>query len=126
MYALTLESTRAGQLADKRALIPFFDHRRSGGIANANVRRIVFSMQHVGVRERNPDLFDVGLAVVTFPSHGEERTMRIDVHNGEALLSYEELNDRVRTVYATWARVCEERSHAVRRTGTDDRTPFGF
>ena len=78
--------------------IPFFDHRRSGGLANATVRRIVYSMQHIGVRERNPDLADARLAVVRFPASGEERTLTVHFNDGGDLMSYEELDAGVRTV----------------------------
>jgi hypothetical protein len=105
--------------------IPFFDHRRGGGLTNPNVRRIVFSMQHIGVRERNPDLSDVRLAIVRFPISGETRTMSIHIHDGSDLLAYEELDSRVRAVYETWARVSEGRT-ALRRSGGGGRTPFGF
>lgn len=106
--------------------IPFFDHRRSGGISNSAVRQIVFSMQNVGVRERNPDLMDARLAVIRFVGVRGERRLTIDFHKEEELLSYEDLNSRVRLVYETWARVSEERGREIRRTGTGGPNPFGF
>ncbi len=107
--------------------IPFFDHRRAGGVANASVRQIVFSMQHLWVRERNPDLMDARLAVVRFPPDDEDsRSVRLDFHAEAELLAYEVLDARVRTVYETWARVSEDKVQTQRRTGTGDSNPFGF
>ncbi len=106
--------------------IPFFDHRRERGLAIGSARQIVFSMQHVWVRERNPDVMDARLAVIRFPSGSDERGIWIDFHEDSELLSYDELNGRVRTVYETWARVSDERDRETRRTGTAGTTPFGF
>ena len=106
--------------------IPFFDHRRSGGIINSAVRQIVFSMQHTGIRERQPDLMDARLAVIRFPAGHEGRSIRVDFHSEADLLSYEELNGRVRTVYETWARIIDEQAGKIRRTGTSGSTPMGF
>lgn len=106
--------------------IPFFDHRRDHGIANSAMRRVVFSMQHLWIRERNPDLMDARLAVVRFPSGTDGRSIHLDFHDDAELLSYEDLNNRVRIVYETWARVIDERARKIRRTGTGDPTPFGF
>lgn len=106
--------------------IPFFDHRRAHGIANAAMRQVVFSMQNLWLRERNPDLMTARLAIVRFPSGCDERGMHVDFHNDADLLSYEELNQRVCTVYETWARVSDDRSREARSTGTGRATPFGF
>jgi hypothetical protein len=105
--------------------IPFFDHRRSGGITNPQVQRIVYSMQFIGVQERNPDLTEFRLAVVRFPTSGEKRRVKLDFHDGSELLSYEELDRRVRAVYATWAQVSDERTKKRRAAGGGS-TPFGF
>lgn len=107
-------------------IVPFFDHRREHGVANVDIRRIVFSMQNVWVRDRYPDLSDARLAVVRFPSDGEDRTIQVDVHVESDLLSYDELNELVRNVYRTWAQVTEERAETERRTGTGKGNPFGF
>ena len=113
-------------LADADELfIPFFDHRRKGGLSNPQVRRIVFSMQHIGVRERNPDLIDARLAVIRFLVNGEARTIKVHFHDGSDLVSYEDLDARVRAVYETWARVSEDRA-TLRRSGGGGSTPFGF
>lgn len=106
--------------------IPFFDHRRANGVANPSMRQIVFSMQHLWIRERNPDLMDARLAVVRFPPAEDGRSIRVDFHSEAELLAYEELDGRVRTVYETWARVSEERTRKTRGTGTGGGTPFGF
>ena len=106
--------------------IPFLDHRRNGGITNASNRQIVFSMQNLWIRERNPDLMDSRLAVIKFPCWKDERTIDIEFHDDAELLRYEELDARVCTVYETWARVSAERVRETRRTGTDGTTPFGF
>jgi hypothetical protein len=106
--------------------IPFFDHRRNGGLMSDAVRHIVFSMQHIGVRERNPDLNDARLAVVRFPVVGDARKIKVDFHDGSDLLSFEELDARVRTVYETWARVSDERITKRRASGSSGPNPFGF
>jgi hypothetical protein len=106
--------------------IPFFDHRRTGGLISSVVRHVAFSMQHIGVRERNPDLTDARLAIVRFPVVGETRTMTVYFHDGSALLPYEELDARVRVVYQTWARISEDRITGRRASGGGGPTPFGF
>ena len=107
-------------------IVPFFDHRREHGVANAEIRRIVFSMQNVWIRDRYPDLAEARLAVVRFPSDGDDRSISIDEHVEIELLSYDELNELVRNVYRTWAKVSDERVEATRRTGTGEGNPFGF
>lgn len=95
--------------------VPYFDHRREHGIANAAMRQVVFSMQHIWVRQRQPDLADVRLAIVRFPSIGTDRSTRIDFLREADLLPYDVLDARVRNVYETWAKVTAEKS---RRSGT--------
>lgn len=107
-------------------IIPFFDHRREHGVSNPDIQRIVFSMQNVWVRDRYPDLADARLAVVRFPSAGDDRTITVDTHVEADLLSYDELNGLVCNVYKTWAKVSDERLAAERRTGTGKDNPFGF
>lgn len=106
--------------------IPFFDHRREHGISNSEIRRIVFSMQHHHVRERDPDLAEARLAVVRFPSSFETRTVSLSFSNEVEILSFEELNERVRIVYTEWASVSAEREAEVRKTGTGGSNPFSF
>ncbi len=105
--------------------VPFFDHRRARGIANQSVRQIVHSMQHLWIRERYPDLVDARLAVVRFPSGRERRGIQVDFHRDVELLSYEDLDARVRNVYQVWAQVSDERDRK-KRSGTDGSNPFGF
>ena len=113
-------------LADEDGpFIPFFDHRRGGGLTSPAVRRIVFSMQNIGVRERNPDLAGARLAIVRFPVSGDTRKLAAHFHDGGELLAYEDLDARVRVVYETWVRVSEDRTTA-RRAGGGGATPFGF
>jgi hypothetical protein len=99
-------------------LIPFFDHRREHGIVSAASRQIVFSMQHLWVRERHPDLAQARLAIIRFPSLGDARGIRVEFHNEADLLLYDVLNARVRNVYETWARVSAEKAEEARNTGT--------
>ena len=106
--------------------IPFFDHRRGRGLSNPSVMQIVFSMQHLWVRERNPDLMHARLAVIRFPIVLNERSIRLDFHSESELLPYDDLDSRVRVVYETWARISDERVEETRRTGTGGPTPFGF
>jgi hypothetical protein len=111
-------------LADRDGLfVPFFDHRREHGVANAAMRKIVFSMQHLWVRERHPDLAEARLAIVQFPSMmGKTRGIRIEWHSEADVLTYDVLDARVRNVYETWARVSAEK---VRKTGTGEGGLFG-
>lgn len=111
---------------DNGPFVPFFDHRREHGVSNHSTRQIVYSMQHLWIRERHPDISDARLAIVRFPSRKYERGIQIDFHNESDLLSYEEIDSRVRTVYETWAQVLSEKSRDARRTGTDNDNPFGF
>ena len=98
-------------LADANGpFIPFFDHRRGRGLTNPDVMRVVFSMQHIGVRERNPDLSNARLAIIRFPAAGLDRSISLHFHDESDLLTYEDLDTRVRDVYATWAKVCDERA----------------
>lgn len=114
-------------LVDKDGpFIPFFDHRREHGIANRSAMQIVFSMQHLWVRERHPDVAEARLAVVQFPSEKDGRSIRVEFHGEADLLTYEDLDRRVRTVYETWARVSVEKAREARGTGTRDGNPFGF
>jgi hypothetical protein len=105
--------------------IPFFDHRREYGI-NATARQIVFSMQHIWVRERHPDLSAARLAVIRFPSLKHARGLVVDFHTEAELLSYDELNERVQNVYAAWARISQEKANERRKTGTGGSNPFDF
>lgn len=107
-------------------MIPFFDHRREHGIANAAIRQVLFSMQHIWVRERHPDLAEAQLTVIRFPTDGDTRTIQIDHHRDAELLPYDVLDARVRNVYVTWARVSEEKARTGRKgTGTNGPDLFG-
>lgn len=111
-------------VSDENGLfIPFFDHRRAGGLSSNAARQIVFSMQHHWLRERHPDLDSARLAIVRFPCSRDHRSIQIDFHTEDELLTFEELDARVRTVYETWSRVSSER-RAEAKTGTDN--PFRF
>jgi len=106
-------------LADEGGpFIPFFDHRRNGGVSNAAIRQIVFSMQSIWVRDRHPDLAEARLAVIQFPPNRDGRSVRVHFHNEAELLPYEVLDARVRNVYVTWARMSDEKARGGRGTGT--------
>jgi hypothetical protein len=108
-----------------RLLVPFFDHRRSGGVANAAIRQIVFSMQNIWIRGRYPDLAEATLAVVRFPPDGSSRSIDIHMHNEADLLTYEELDARVRNVYTTWNVISTEKARTEgRKTGTGGGSLF--
>jgi hypothetical protein len=111
-------------IADGQAIIPFFDFRRGRGVANPGIRKIVFSMQNIWVRDRHADLANARLAVFRFPTIGEERYLKIHLHDDGDLLSFEELDRRVRVVYETWSRICVERTASPGAPKT--ATPFGF
>jgi hypothetical protein len=107
-------------LADEDgAFIPFFDHRRENGVTNSDILRVIYSMQHIWVRERRPDLASFRLAVIKF-SNDCPRRISLLFHNGDALLSFDELNERVRLVYEAWDRVLRSKSSKKKKTGTDD------
>lgn len=102
---------------DEGPFVFFPDHRRDRGLGGAEARRIVHSMQHVWIRSRYPDLEEARLVVLRFPMVGARREMRIHVADEDALLTYEQLDERVQGVYESWGRVFEERVRE-RRTGT--------
>jgi hypothetical protein len=103
-------------LADEDGpFIPFFDHRRAHGI-NAASRKVVYSLQHLWLRERHPDLSEVRLAVIRFPSAIDGRSVKIDFHENDDLMSYEELDARVRQVYQIWESVVRERAEPKRKS----------
>ncbi|HZS85396.1 MAG TPA: hypothetical protein VFA50_21185 [Stellaceae bacterium] len=112
--------------ADNQLFIPFFDHRRAHGIENSAMRQVVFSMQHLWVRERMPDLAEARLAVVRFPQYSKSREIEILLHNESDFLPYELLDDKVRIVYETWARASAEKRSGTRMTGTGGDNPFRF
>ena len=99
------------------AFIPFFDHRRERGVANAEIRKVVHSMQDVWVRSRIPDLQDARLATIQFPKLGDGRGISIEFADEAELLSYEELNRQVQTVYRVWELVIRERRKRGDRGG---------
>lgn len=114
-------------LADESGpFVPFFDHRRGNGVSSKEIMRIVFSMQNVWIRDRIPDLADARLAIVRFPVVKEARQLSVCFHDESKLIPFEELNERIRVVYETWARVSVEKSADIRRTGTGGSTPMGF
>lgn len=94
--------------------VPFFDHRRERGIVGAS-RNVVFSMQNLWVRERHPDLADVRLAIVRFPSGTPQRSMKIDFHDQGDLLSFDDLDAKARLVYETWSRILKEKAAPKRK-----------
>lgn len=105
-------------VADKDGpFVPFFDHRRQYGITKL-VQSVVFSMQNLWIRERHPDLADIRLAVVKFPSQGISRGMSIDFHTEAELMSYEELDAKARLVYELWAHILAEKAAPAKKKAT--------
>lgn len=96
----------------------FPDHRRANGLESPKARAFVYSMQAVWVKARFPDLQDARLAVMRFPIIGGKREVILHIATSEELLSYEQLDERVRHVYDVWGRVFKERVEERRRTGT--------
>ena len=106
------------------SFIPYIDSRRAMGVTNAAIQRVIFSMQHTWVRERNPDLAGSRLAIIRF-SKKSPRKMSVVFHNGSDLLSFEELDSRVRAVYEAWDRVLRSKpAKKAKKTGTDGRSDF--
>lgn len=106
-------------------IVPFFDHRREHGIANAAIRQIVFSMQHLWIRERHLDLATARLAVIRFPTNGKARSIQITHHSDVDLLPYDELDARVRNVYETWGRISAVKAQENRKAANDRGSLFG-
>lgn len=106
-------------------IIAFFDHRREGGIQNADQRRIVHSMQNAWIRDRHLDLADARLAVIRFPSQGDERSVDIRFHDESDLLIYEDLDAAVKRVYRLWAEVTREKQGAS-KGAAGSSNPMGF
>lgn len=106
-------------------IIAFFDHRREGGIQNADQRRIVHSMQNAWVRERHLDLASARLAVIRFPSAKDERTVDIKLHDESDLIGYDSLDATVKRVYRLWAEVSRERREAAKKAASGSN-PMGF
>lgn len=104
--------------------VPFFDHRREHGIASREARRVLFSMQHIWIRDRHPDLAGARLALVKFPASESGRGLRVEFHDDGELIPFSELDARVRFVYETWERVSLEKAHVGKRTGTGGPTLF--
>lgn len=71
-------------------------------------------------------MVDARLAIVRFPTKKSTRAVSVEFHQDTELLSYDELDRRIRTVYEVWAEVLEEKDAAVKKTGTGDGNPFGF
>jgi hypothetical protein len=112
-------------LADRRStFIPFFDYRRKIGSAPSQVARVIFSMQQVWIRDRHPDLAHARLAIVRF-ANSPTRTLEVSFHDDrDPLFTFEELSQRVRTVYETWEKVLRKSQPERRRTGTDGTLDF--
>ena len=65
--------------------------------------------------------------MVRFPNVSGERTTDLSFHSEADLLTYEELDQRVRAVYEAWTRISAEKVEDLRRRGTGtDGNPFGF
>jgi hypothetical protein len=103
--------------------IPFIDSRRSRGVTSLAIQRVIFSMQHIWVRERNPDLATSRLGIIRF-SRTSPRKMSVSFNGALELLSFEELDARVCLVYEAWERVLRTKPARARRTGTDDTPDF--
>jgi hypothetical protein len=112
-------------LADNRGtFVPFFDYRRRVGAASERVAKVVFSMQQVWIRDRYPDLANSRLAIVRF-ANSPTRSLEVSFHDDQGtLFTFDELDQRVRTVYETWERVLRKSMPAKRRTGTDGTLDF--
>ncbi|MBA3810223.1 MAG: hypothetical protein H0X27_00990 [Caulobacteraceae bacterium] len=106
--------------------IPFFDHRRDHGLAALEARRVALSMQDAWIRARHPDLSDARLAIVHFPPAGDDRSIVLDFNEGVSLMTYEELNGRVRNIYEKWAEVSQVKMEKKRSTGTGGPESFAF
>lgn len=105
-------------IRDQEIILPFFDHRRAKGLTQI-ARTFVFSMMREHLAARHPDL-EARLAIFQFPQQGDERSIRLSMHEPcSGLLPFDALDAAVTETYAIWREVLEERSDEARKTGTD-------
>jgi hypothetical protein len=99
---------------DRRPCIPFIDPRRSPKLTRAG-RKFVHSVMHERIRVADPDLADVGLAIIQF-ENTEKGPRRPVVHlEEETLFTYDELAEMTRETYVIWHEILEERDEETRR-----------
>jgi hypothetical protein len=107
-----------------RALIPFFDPRRSRRLTNIG-RRFVLSMMHEAIRVPDPDLAGVQLGIFQFePVEDGVRFLKLYTDEGVPLFRFDELDEMICDTYATWAEVLGERETEARRRGSGSRGPL--
>ena len=105
-----------------RALIPFFDPRRSRRLTNIG-RRFVLSMMHEAIRVPDPDLAGVQLGIFQFePVEDGVRFLKLYTDEGVPLFRFDELDEMICDTYATWRRSL---ASARPRRGVADRGLVG-
>jgi hypothetical protein len=99
-----------------RSFVTFLELRRKGGCETAAAQHFVFSMMHHSIREADPDLADVELAIAYMPG-GKKRSLTLLEPKAKKFMSIDELQDRVEFTYSTWFEVLFEREQKKRAAG---------
>lgn len=99
---------------DGRPCVPFIDPRRSPKLTRAG-RKFVHSVMHERIRVADPDLAEVGLAIIQF-ENAEKGPRKPSIHlEGDSLFNFDELAEMTRETYAIWEEVLDERDEETRR-----------
>lgn len=108
-------------IEDGRPTAIFVDPRGSKGLS-PEARRLVFSMQHIGIRQFNPDFENARLNIIQLARSGEKRSLRLYSSENIELMPYEEALRLVAETYEIWADINSDRERVrrpeVRKTGT--------
>jgi hypothetical protein len=93
----------------------FIDPRQQKGLDKEG-RRFTFSVMNEFIREQNPDLADVQLAIMNFtPKKKDARVAKLFIEEEERLLSYSEILSKTQDVYRIWDQVISEKQGAPRK-----------
>lgn len=102
--------------------VPFFDHRRAGGLGPTS-RRFVFSVMNEQVRVQNPDFSQYRLAIFQFPVLNDKtRGIRMYTDEGLDLYAFDVVSEMIAETYRIWYEVNDER----RRSGGRAASSGGF
>ncbi|PKP80938.1 MAG: hypothetical protein CVT79_13055 [Alphaproteobacteria bacterium HGW-Alphaproteobacteria-18] len=100
----------------ERSFVTFLELRRKGGCETQAAQKFVFSMMHHSIREADPDLADVELAIAYMPGL-KRRSLTLLEPKTTEFMSIDELQDRVEFTYNTWFEVLFEREQKKRAAG---------